>query len=196
MRLVPAQLSLPRVSQRPRCPAQGGGSLKGARFPRSFIRSKPFAAALREADAFDETAFIGLARLAKRDPYRLSLFAHHLEPDERPLVVLPIQGGTLVVTDARLLELRAHLEVHGAWNVKQFQGYAVQRAIERQSVRDVLHDVQAAMDPVGNRRMEDRLLLESDAGRVDWLVSKGPEPTLSDEDFQLLRRAVLGPQAK
>ncbi len=80
---------------------------------------------MRDADAFDDTAFIGLARLAKRDPYRLSLFAHHLEPDERPLIVLPIQGGTLLVTADRLLELRAHLEVHGAWNVKQFQGYAV-----------------------------------------------------------------------
>ena len=57
-----------------------------------------FAASMREADAFVDTAFIGLARSTKRDPYRLSLFAHHLEPDERPLIVLPVQGGTLIVT--------------------------------------------------------------------------------------------------
>src|SRR5437870_4391401 len=83
---------------------------------------RSFAASMRDADAFDDTAFLGLARSAKRDPYRLSLFAYHLDPDERPLIVLPVQGGTLLVTDDRLLELRAHLEVHGAWNVNHVQG--------------------------------------------------------------------------
>lgn len=151
---------------------------------------------MREADAFEDTAFIGLARLAKRDPYRLSLFAQHLESDERPLVVLPIQGGTLIVTEKRLLELRAHLEVHGAWNVKQFQGYAVQRMVVREIVREVSHNIQAVVDAVGNRRTEDRILLRSDEGPAEFLVSKGPEPTLSDEDFRILRDAVLGPQAK
>ena len=58
---------------------------------------------MRDAEAFQETAFVGLARSAKRDPYRLSLFAQHLMADERPLVLLPIQGGTLLVTDARLM---------------------------------------------------------------------------------------------
>ncbi|TLZ68728.1 MAG: hypothetical protein E6K12_00450 [Methanobacteriota archaeon] len=151
---------------------------------------------MRDADAFDDTAFIGLARSAKRDPYRLSLFAHHLEPEERPLVVLPIQGGTLLVTADRLLELRAHLEVHGAWNVKQFQGYAVHTTIERETVRDVAHEVRASVDPVGNRRTEDRLLLTTDEGPAEFLVSKGPDGTLSDEDFVVLRGAVLGPQPK
>ena len=151
---------------------------------------------MREADAFDDTAFIGLARSAKRDPYRLGLFAQHLEPDERPLIVLPVQGGTLLVTDDRLLELRAHLEVHGAWNVKQFQGYVVQQAIERETVRDVSHDVRPAQDASGNRRTEDRLLLATDRGPAEFLVSKGPEATLSDEDFVVLRDAVLGLQPK
>ena len=151
---------------------------------------------MRDADAFDDTAFIGLARLAKRDPYRLSLFAHHLEPDERPLIVLPIQNGTLLVTADRLLELRAHLEVHGAWNVKQFQGYAVHQTIERGTVRDVVHDLRRAEDSVGNRRTEDRLLLTRDQGPAEFLVSKGPEATLSDEDFAVFRGAVLGPQPK
>jgi hypothetical protein len=151
---------------------------------------------MREADAFDATAFLGLARSAKRDPYRLSLFAYHLEPDERPLIVLPIQGGTLIVTDGRLLELRAHLEVHGAWNVKQFQGYVVEQAIERRAVRDVTHTVVPTHDAVGNRRTEDRLRLTTDEGLVDFLVSKGPDATLSEEDFEALRGAVLGPQPK
>jgi len=86
---------------------------------------------MQDADAFDGVVFLGTARTAKRDPYRLSLFGAHLESDERPLVILPVLGGTLLVTDRRLLELQAHLEVHGAWNVKEFQGYMIQRSIDR-----------------------------------------------------------------
>jgi len=151
---------------------------------------------MREADAFDDTAFIGLARSAKRDPYRLGLFAQHLEPDERPLIVLPVQGGTLLVTDDRLLELRAHLEVHGAWNVKQFQGYAVYQAIERRIVRDVSHEVRPAEDAAGTRRTEDRLLVTTDRGPAEFLVSKGPQATLSEQDFIMFRNAVLALQPK
>ena len=151
---------------------------------------------MREADAFARTAFLGLARSGKRDPYRLSLFAQHLEPEERPLIVLPVQGGTLIVTDERLLELRAHLEVHGAWNVKQFQGYAVHRVIGRRTIRNVAHDVNPAHDSTGNRRIEDRIVLTVNGATEEILVSKGPEPTLSEEDFTIFRDAVLEPQAK
>ena len=66
---------------------------------------------MQDAEAFDGVVFLGTAKNAKRDPYRLSLFGTHLESDERPLVILPVQGGTLLVTDRRLLELRAHLEI-------------------------------------------------------------------------------------
>jgi hypothetical protein len=151
---------------------------------------------MQDADAFEGVAFLGTARAAKRDPYRLSLFGAHLQSDERPLVLLPVQGGTLLVTDRRLLELRAHLEVHGAWNVKEFQGYVIQRSIDRVSVRDIDHAVQPAVDGVGNRRMEDRLLLTTASGPEEFLVSRGPEPTLPDADFAVLRDAVLGRQAK
>jgi len=151
---------------------------------------------MRDAEAFEETAFVGLGRAAKRDPYRLSLFAQHLEPDERPLILLPIQGGTLLVTDGRLLEFRAHLDVHGAWNVKEFQGYVVHRAIDRKVVRDVVHDVHPAQDAVGNRRIEDRLTVATEEGLHDFLVSRGPEATLSEEDFNAVRAAVLVVQAK
>ena len=151
---------------------------------------------MQDADAFDDVAFLGTARTSKRDPYRLSLFGAHLESDERPLVILPVQGGTLLVTDRRLLELRAHLEVHGAWNVKEFQGYTVQRSIDRRSVRDIDHAVRPAADGTGNRRIEDRLLLTTANGPEEILVSRGPEPTLPDADFALLRDALLGRQAK
>lgn len=151
---------------------------------------------MRDADAFDEVAFLGTARNAKRDPYRLSLFGAHIDSSERPLVLLPVQGGTLLVTDRRLLEFRAHLEVHGAWNVKEFQGYMVQRSIDRTAVRDVDHNVRAAVDAAGNRRVEDRLQLTTSSGLQDFLVSRGPEPTLSDADFAAVREAVLGRQPK
>ena len=151
---------------------------------------------MQDADAFDGVLFLGTARTAKRDPYRLSLFGAHLESDERPLVILPVQGGTLLVTDRRLMELRAHLEVHGAWNVKEFQGYMVQRSTERESVRNIDHAIRPAVDGAGNRRIEDRLLLTTANGPEEILVSRGPEPTLPDADFAILRDAVLGPQAK
>ncbi len=151
---------------------------------------------MQDADAFDGVAFLGTARTAKRDPYRLSLFGVHLESDERPLVLLPVQGGTLLVTDHRLLELRAHLEVHGAWNVKEFQGYMVQRSIDRGTVRDIDHTVRQAVDGAGNRRIEDRLRLTTANGPEEILVSRGPEPTLPDADFAVLRDAILGRQAK
>jgi len=151
---------------------------------------------MQDADAFDEVVFLGMARSAKRDPYRLSLFGAHLDSGEQPLVLLPVQGGTLLVTDRRLLEFRAHLEVHGAWNVKEFQGYMVQRSIDRGSVRKIEHVVRAAVDGAGNRRVEDRLQLTVSEGLEDVLVSRGPEPTLSDADFAVLRDAVLRRQAK
>jgi hypothetical protein len=162
--------------------------------PGSFIPRNPFAIPMPEADAFEETLFLG--RPSKRDPYRLSLFGQHLDPDERPLVLLPIRGGTLLVTDRRLLEMRAHLEVHGAWNVKQFQGYAIHRALERRIVREVIHDVSAVPDTAANRAIEDRIRVVTDDGPTDFLVSKGPEPTLSEDDFRILRGNVLGIQPK
>ena len=151
---------------------------------------------MEDADAFDGVAFLGMARTAKRDPYRLSLFGAHLDPGERPLVLLPVQGATLLVTDRRLLEFRAHLEVHGAWNVKEFQGYMVQRSIDRASVREMEHIVRAAVDAAGNRRVEDRIQLTTPNGQEEVLVSRGPEPTMTDADFAAVRDAVLGRQAK
>jgi hypothetical protein len=151
---------------------------------------------MQDADAFDEVAFLGMARSAKRDPYRLSLFGAHLDSGERPLVLLPVQGGTLLVTERRILEFRAHLEVHGAWNVKEFQGYVVQRAIDRASVREVEHIIRAAVDAGGSRRVEDRLQMTTPSAVEEVLVSRGPEPTLSDADFAVFREAVLVRQAK
>jgi hypothetical protein len=147
---------------------------------------------MRDADAFESTVFLGLARAAKKDPYRLSLFGQHLESDERPVIVLPMQGGTLLVTDRRLLELRAHLEVHGAWNVKEFQGYTVHRAFAHAALRTVDHVVRAAAELVGSRRVEDVLVLGTANGTEELIVSRGPEPTLLESEFTVLREAVLG----
>ena len=150
---------------------------------------------MHDADAFQGAAFLGPSRGAKRDAYRLSLFGQHLAADERPLALLPIQSGTLIVTDRRILEMRVHLEVHGAWNVKEFHGYVIHRAIDRETVRDLVHTVREAIDEVGSRRIEDRLLLTTAHGPEEVLVSRGSEPTLGEEDFAVLREAVLGSHA-
>jgi|GEM_PF-1958728 len=151
---------------------------------------------VRSADAFDDTLFLGLARNSKRDPYRLSLFAQHLEADERPLAFVAIHGGTLVVTDRRLLEFRAHLEVHGAWNVKEFQGYEVRREIPRADVSRVDRRVGPAAGALASAGIEDALILVTDRGPQEFLVSRGPEPTLPPSEFESLRDAILGPHAK
>lgn len=151
---------------------------------------------MRDADAFETTAFLGLARASKRDPYRLSLFGHHLDEGEQPLVLLPVQGGTVIITDRRLLEFRVHLEIHGAWNVKEFQGYTIHRGIDRASIQDVAHLIRRGTDAAGTRRVEDLLLVTTARGPEEILVSKGPEPTLPEDDFRVLREAILRSQPK
>ncbi len=143
--------------------------------------------------AFDGAAFLGLSRRAKRDPYRLELLARHFDLGERALVLLAVRGGTLVVTDRRVLEFRAHLEDHGPWNVRQFLGYVVAREFDRAAVRDVAHRVRAAGD--GTQAVEDALEISLGDRAETVLVSRGPEATLPSEDFGVLRAAVLG-QAK
>ena len=151
---------------------------------------------MRDADAFEETAFLGLARGSKRDPYRLSLFGHHLAEDERPLILLPVQGGTVIVTDRRLLEFRAHLEVHGAWNVKEFQGYTIQRSIDRTTIQELGHAIRPLVDAAGNRRVDDVLVVSTAEGREEFLISKGPQPSLQDDDFFAIRDALVPHHAK
>ncbi len=151
---------------------------------------------MRGADAFDATAFLGLARAARHDPYRLSLFGQHLSPDEIPLVLLPVRGGTLIVTDQRVLEFRAHLEVHGAWNVKEFQGFVVERAIDRSTLRDVRHSVHPSTGESGARQVNDKLLLATTRGQEEVLVSRGPKSSLTEDEFRALRAAILGAQPK
>ncbi len=140
--------------------------------------------------AFDDAVFLGLARRSKRDPYRLGLLARHLDPGEQVRILLAIQGGTLVVTDRRLLEFRAHLEVHGAWNVKEFQGYEVRREMMRAAVEQIEHTVAAGAE--GRAVVEDAITVVLSDRRERLVVSRGPEPTLPEEDFDVLRSAVLG----
>lgn len=144
---------------------------------------------MTDAAAFDDTAFLGLSRRSKRDPYRLGLLAQHLDPGERGRVLMTVQGGTLVVTDRRLLEFRAHLEVHGAWNVKEFQGYEVRRQFPRSSVRGLEHVVRP--NASGAAAVEDAVTFLLDDREETVVVSRGPEPTLAREDFEALQAAVL-----
>ncbi len=81
--------------------------------------------------AFEGTRFLGARERQKRDPERLRLFAEHLEDGERVRFVLPCRSSTLLLTDRRLLELKAQLVAHGAWNVMRFSGFAVQAEIPR-----------------------------------------------------------------
>lgn len=147
-----------------------------------------------EADIFDRTRFLGLARTSKRDPYRLSLFARHLEQDESPLILVTVRAGTLVVTNRRIIEFRAHLETHGAWNVKTFLGYEIHRRLERGSAKDVMRDVRPAAD--GRGGIEERIVIRTTEEPETFLVAKGPVTTLTDEEFGTLREAILGPHAK
>jgi len=144
---------------------------------------------MRDATAFDEAVFLGLSRNSKREPYRLGLFAAHLLPDERARILLAVHGGTLVVTDRRVLEFRAHLEVHGAWNVKEFQGYEVRREWNDADVQDVEHVVVPASGDA--HAVEDSLRLGLADRSESVLVSRGPEATLPPEDFEALRAAIL-----
>ncbi len=143
---------------------------------------------MRDASAFEGVVLLGLARRSRQDPYRLSLFAQHLEADEQPRALLAIHGGTLVVTDRRLLELRAHLEVHGAWNVKEFQGYEVRRQIPRASVQEVVHEVSTSPE---RHAVEDALRVVLRDRSEEIVVSRGPAPTLTDEDVTAFRAAVF-----
>ena len=139
--------------------------------------------------AYAAAALFGPPRRSKRDPYRLGLFARHLEPEERALVLLAVHGGTLVVTDRRVLEFRAHLEVHGAWNGKEFQGYEVRRQFERAAVQDVTHRVVPAAE--GTRAIEDAVDFALADRTETVLVSRGPAATMAPEAYDLLRNAVL-----
>lgn len=146
--------------------------------------------------AFDGAAFLGLARTAKRDPHRLALFARHFEPGERVGAVVPVPGGTLIVTDRRLLELRPHLEVDGAWNVREFQGYVIVREVQIENVAGARRRIASpSAGAGGNRDVDDVLDLETSRGTESFLLSRGPRPLLTEADFARLTDALLG-QAK
>jgi hypothetical protein len=150
---------------------------------------------VREADAFEQTTFLGTARRSKREPYRLELFGRHLDADERPVALLELSGGTLIVTDRRVLEFRAHLEVHGAWNVKEFLGYSVQRQWRRSDIREVARRTEPSKGgPPGD--IEDSLRFVTAEGETEVLVSRAPATTLTQDEFAALRESILSPQPK
>lgn len=150
---------------------------------------------VRDPGAFAATIFLGLARSGGRDPYRLELLGEHLDADENPLALLEIRGGTLLVTDARVLELRPHLDVHGAWNVQEFRGYAVHQSIPCASVRDVNRETRPS-SAGGPRDVDEVLRLGTADSAIEILVSRAPAPTLETAEVEILRDAILAPHAK
>ena len=146
-------------------------------------------------EAFDNVQLLGAARRSRRDPYRFELFGQHLDPGENPVALVEIQGGTLLVTDRRVIQFQPHLDVHGAWNVKEFLGYSVRRAWSRDGIVDVSR-VTARSAGGPRRDVEDTIRFVTSEGRADILVSRAPSTTLSEEDFTILRGAILSGQAK
>jgi hypothetical protein len=145
------------------------------------MAGRAIAGAMADADAFDDAEFLGLSRTSKRDPYRLGLLARHFEIGERATAQIPIAGGTLVVTDRRLLVFTTHLEVDGPWNVREFQGYVVSKEIPLEDVQDVRPSTSK-----GPREIVDVLHITTRGGDVDLVVSRGPERVVSDEDLASL----------
>jgi len=143
-------------------------------------------------NAFDGAAFLGLARRAKQDPHRLELLARLLEWDEVVRAVVPVPGATLLVTDRRALEMRPHLEVDGAWNVREFQGYVIAREVSL----DVVRTAGRRTGPGDRGRdVDDILHLETTDGDEDFLLSRGPSPILTTDEFDRLASFFLA-QAK
>ncbi len=127
--------------------------------------------------AFDTAEFLGLARSSKRDPYRLGLFARRFEPDERAAAVLPVAGGTPVITDRRLILFTAHLKVDGAWNVREFTGYAIAKEIPLAAIAGVRRSTSSK--PPGT---VDILHVSTRDGSEEFVLSHGPERVVPDED--------------
>lgn len=131
--------------------------------------------------AFEGAEFLGLGRRSKRDPYRLGLFARHFDAGERATALLPISGGTLIATDRRLLHYTTHLEVDGAWNVREFTGYVVSKEVPLSQILKVRH---STLHGAGG--VEDVIHVSTPEGPLDFHVSKGPERVVTDEDIERL----------
>lgn len=146
---------------------------------------------------FEGVAYLGPSRVAKRDPYGLSLFAMHLQPDERPRAFLPIHDGTLLVTDRRLVAFSPQPEVHGASDAPDFEGYEVTQSIPVDDVRLIERRVAIARGgPPMTRDVEERLLLTTTQGVREIVVARGPRPVLTQADLEDLETAVFEAQAK
>jgi len=137
---------------------------------------------VRDESAFDGAAFLGLARRAKRDPYRLGLFARHFETDEEALALLPIAGGTIVLTNQRFLEFQTHLEVDGAWNVREFSGYTISRQLALSLIAGANHVAAVPRSPQSSLAVDDVLRIETSEGPMDFVLSRGPEAVVPSED--------------
>lgn len=132
----------------------------------------------------------------KRDPYRLSPFAMHLQPDERPRAFLPIRDGTLLVTDQRILAFRPHAEADDPDN-RGSAGYEVAESIPVDDVRGIERRIAYPIGgPPIERDLEERLILVTTKGPRVIVVARGPRPDLTEEDLTDLEQVVIEPHAK
>ncbi len=75
--------------------------------------------------------------------------------------------------------------------MKEFRGYEVRRDVSRTEVSGVSR----RNGPPGSA-VEDVMRLATPRGPEDIVLSKAPEPPLTEDEFEVLRSAILGPQAK
>lgn len=80
-------------------------------------------------DIFSRTLFLGAGKGMRRDEERLWMIAEHVRGDEEALAFFSLKTSNILLTQARLLELKPHLDVEGFWNVLSFKGYEVRREI-------------------------------------------------------------------
>ncbi len=73
--------------------------------------------------------------------------------------------------------MTSHLEVDGAWNVREFQGYVVRREIRLRGIRSAERVVRA-----DGRGVEDALRITTAGGTEEIALSNGPEKVVPDED--------------
>jgi hypothetical protein len=100
-------------------------------------------------EQFRDTEFLGGRSEQQANPDRLRLFQAHLALEERVRAVMPLKNSVLLVTDRQVLELAPHLEAHGAWNVRGFQGFALAATMALGSVLAV--HVEDAPDAPGTK---------------------------------------------
>lgn len=134
---------------------------------------------------FEGAEFLGAKRGTKQDLRRLALFSRNLRQGEYVRALLPIRGGTLLLTNQRLMEMKPHLAAHGFWNVREFQGYHVESEVLLGDVIEAgTHFSLTSAERPGFRKAESQLVLRTKGGTKSFVVSRGVRARESDTDLK------------